>query len=74
MDQGAFVVAEQGEAKRVVVKLVKSGIGFGKDQKEILRGLGLLKLNHTVSLKDTPSIRGMISKVPHLVKVIGTGE
>ncbi|MEW6363112.1 MAG: 50S ribosomal protein L30 [Acidobacteriota bacterium] len=67
-------MAEQGEAKRVVVKLVKSGIGFCKDQKEILRGLGLLKLNQTVSLKDTPSIRGMINKVPHLVKVIGTGE
>ena len=67
-------MAEQGEAKRIVVKLVKSGIGFGRDQKEILKGLGLRKLNHTVDLADTPSIRGMIRKVPHLVKVIGTGE
>ncbi len=58
--------------KKIVVKLVRSGIGFDRKQKEIIKGLGLLRLNRTVELADTPSIRGMVAKVPHLVKIIGS--
>lgn len=56
--------------KRVRVKQVKSGIGFNRKQRATLRGLGLRRINHTVDLEDTPSVRGMIYKVRHLVVVV----
>jgi len=43
-------------------------IGRPKRSRDILKGMGLTKLNKTVKLKDTPAIRGMIGKVPHLVE------
>ena len=51
------------------VKMVKSEIGRPENQRKILRGMGLNKLNGTVTLSDTPQIRGMINKVIHLVSV-----
>jgi len=59
----------QAETKRVTVTLVKSTIGFGKKQAAVVEGLGLRRINHSVDLADTPSIRGMIHKVRHLVEV-----
>ena len=52
----------------VKVTLVKSMIARPEKHRKVLRGMGLTKLNRTVELKDTPSVRGMISKVSHLVK------
>lgn len=54
-------------AGKINVKQIKSPIGFCKKQKEILRGLGLRKINHKRELEDTPAIRGMVNKIPHLV-------
>ena len=51
------------------VTLVRSGIGKNKKIRETLKGLGLTKLNKTVTLKNTPAIRGMIHKVSFMVKV-----
>jgi large subunit ribosomal protein L30 len=51
------------------VTLLKSAIGYRKDQKATVRALGLRKLNATVTHDDTPSIRGMINKISHLVEV-----
>ena len=51
------------------VTLKHSPIGRRKDQRATLVGLGLRKLNKTVVLEDTPSIRGMVKKVLHLVEV-----
>ena len=51
------------------VKMVKSEIGRPEKQRKILRGMGLNKINNTVTLSDTPQIRGMINKVVHLVSV-----
>lgn len=56
-------------AETIKVTLVKSGIGRSKKTRQILRGLGLTKLNKTVELKNTPGIRGMINKVLFLVKI-----
>ncbi len=56
--------------KRVRVRQIKSKIGFNRKQRATLRGLGLRRINHTVELEDTPSIRGMIYKVRHLVVVV----
>lgn len=53
------------------VTLIKSMIGRPEKHRRVLRGMGLTKLNRTVELKDTPSIRGMVDKVSHLVKVEG---
>lgn len=61
------------DAGRVRVTLVRSTIGFDKRQAEVVRGLGLRRLNHTVELPDVPSVRGMIHKVRHLVRVVETG-
>jgi large subunit ribosomal protein L30 len=51
------------------VTLVRSGIGKNKRVRETLRGLGLTRLNKTVTLKNTAAIRGMIEKVSFMVKV-----
>lgn len=51
------------------VKMIKSEIGRPEKQRKILRGLGLNKLNSSVTLADTPQIRGMINKVIHLVSM-----
>jgi len=53
--------------KKLKITLVKSYIGRPQKQRQVLRGMGLGKLNRTVMLKDTPEIRGMINKVSHLV-------
>lgn len=51
------------------VKYSKSSIGYSQSQKDTVRSLGLRKLNQVVEVADTPSIRGMIFKIKHLVTV-----
>jgi large subunit ribosomal protein L30 len=51
------------------VTWIKSGIGYEKSQKKTLASLGFHRLNQSVVHEDTNSIRGMINKVRHLVKV-----
>jgi large subunit ribosomal protein L30 len=53
----------------IKVTLKRSGIGRDKYFTKVLQGLGLRRLNQTVTLKDTPEIRGMINKVAHMVAV-----
>ncbi|MEN6620326.1 MAG: 50S ribosomal protein L30 [Smithella sp.] len=53
----------------IKITMVKSEIGRPEAQRKILRGMGLKKLNNSVTLSDTPQIRGMIKKVIHLVSV-----
>ena len=55
--------------KMLKIKMVKSVITRPEKQRKIMHGLGLNKLNSTVTLVDTPEIRGMINKVIHLVSV-----
>jgi len=54
---------------KLKIKLVKSPIGYSKDQKETVKALGLRRLNHEVVKEDAPQIIGMIRKVSHLLKV-----
>jgi large subunit ribosomal protein L30 len=51
------------------ITLIKSMAGKPEKQRRVLRGMGLKKPNSTVELADTPSIRGMVGKVSHLVKM-----
>jgi large subunit ribosomal protein L30 len=53
----------------VKVTLMKSPTGFKNNQATVVKGLGLRRIRHTVELKDTPAVRGMIHKVRHLVEV-----
>ena len=54
---------------KISVTWKKSAIGFNKNQRLTIDSLGLRRLNHTVIHEDTPSIRGMVHKVRHLVVV-----
>ncbi len=56
-------------ASEIKVTLVKSGIGQNKKVKATLRALGFRKLNQTRMLKNHPSVRGMLRKVSHLIKI-----
>ena len=57
------------KSKMIRVTLVKSAIGFSKDQKRTVTALGLNKLNSSNELPDNDAVRGMIFKVKHLVRV-----
>jgi len=59
------IVAEQ----TLRITLLKSTIGSKPKARGTVRALGLKRINHTVELPDRPEIRGMIAKVPHLVRV-----
>jgi len=56
-------------ADTITFTQVKSGIGSTRKIRATLTGLGLTKMNKTVTRKDTPEIRGMLAKVSHLVRV-----
>ena len=56
-------------AEKLNITLVKSMIDRPEKHRRVLHGMGLRKMNRTVQLEDTPSIRGMINAVSHLVKV-----
>jgi len=56
-------------ASRITVTLVRSPVGFDRRQGLVVKGLGLRRIGHSVEVVDNPSIRGMIHKVRHLVKV-----
>ncbi len=55
--------------KTVKITLVKSPIGYSERHKGTVRALGLRKINQTVEQKDGPVLRGMLSKVAHLVEI-----
>ena len=55
---------------KVKIKWVVSSIGCTRDMRQTVRGLGLRKLHQVVEREDTPSIRGMLHKVRHLVVVV----
>jgi large subunit ribosomal protein L30 len=60
-------VSEQG---RIRLKQVKSEIGYTRRQRATLVGLGIRRIHRVVEVEDTPSVRGMIAKVSHLVEVL----
>jgi large subunit ribosomal protein L30 len=56
-------------AKTLIITWTKSDIGYAQRQKDTIRSLGLHRLNQTVEKPDSPVIRGMVTKVRHLVSV-----
>jgi len=65
-------MAKSGKATLRVTQ-IRSAIRRPKDQEATLRGLGLGKMHRTRELEDTPSVRGMINKIKHLVRVEDAG-
>jgi large subunit ribosomal protein L30 len=61
----------QEAAGKIQIKWVRSAIAAPEKHKRVVRGLGFTRLNQVVEREDTPSIRGMVAKVPHLVQIIG---
>jgi large subunit ribosomal protein L30 len=55
--------------EKLRITLTKSPIGYPRHQKQTVRALGLRKMNQTVELGNTPTIRGMVERVEHLVSV-----
>ena len=62
-------MATESPQKTLRVTQIGSPIGRQNYQRQILIGLGLNKMHRTRELEDTPSVRGMINKIPHLVRV-----
>jgi large subunit ribosomal protein L30 len=60
---------QENGTKTVLVTLVRSPIGYTKDQKATALALGLRRMHQTIEHKDTPALRGMIQKIIHLVQV-----
>ncbi len=58
-----------GKERYLKITLIRSIIGYAKDQKATVRALGLRRMHQTVLQADTPTIRGMVAKVQHLVRV-----
>ena len=54
---------------KILIKWIKSDIGYPGDQKRTLRALGFHRLNEVVEKEDTPVIRGMIAKVNHMLEI-----
>ncbi|HEX7177194.1 MAG TPA: 50S ribosomal protein L30 [Pyrinomonadaceae bacterium] len=61
---------QAGGGGTVRIQYYRSAIGFPKTQKQIVRSVGLTKLNQTVERPDTASTRGVVQKVPHLLRII----
>ncbi len=63
-------MSEQSQTPKILrVTLVKSAIGYSQRHKATVRALGLRRMNQTVEHVDSPSLRGMLAKVSHLVVV-----
>ena len=56
--------------KKIRIQWVRSAICTPEEHKRVVKGLGFTRLNQIVEREDTPSIRGMVLKIPHLVKIV----
>lgn len=61
---------DQSSGQTIKIQWYRSTISTNKGHKTLVRSLGLTKLNQVVERPDTPSMRGMVAKVPHLLRII----
>ncbi|HWS56417.1 MAG TPA: 50S ribosomal protein L30 [Pyrinomonadaceae bacterium] len=61
---------QRGEGGRLRLQYYRSAIGFPKTQKQAVRSVGFTKLNQILERPDTPSMRGVVAKVPHLIRIV----
>ncbi|HYV75829.1 MAG TPA: 50S ribosomal protein L30 [Candidatus Binatia bacterium] len=55
---------------KIHLKYVRSAIATPEKHKVVIKGLGFRRLNQVIEREDSPSIRGMVAKVPHLVEIV----
>ncbi len=68
------MAAKKKAANTLKIQQVRSGIGFPRTQREVLKSLGLRRIRHTVERQDTPAVRGAVAKIQHLVQIIPDGS
>lgn len=61
---------EKENSGNIKIQYYRSSIGYSRKQKAIVRGLGITKLNQTVERQDTPAMRGIVEKIPHLLRIV----
>ncbi|MFN6964985.1 MAG: 50S ribosomal protein L30 [Pyrinomonadaceae bacterium] len=61
---------ENAAGGTINIQYYRSSIGYSKKQKEVVKQLGITKLNQTVTRPDTPAMRGIVAKVPHLLRIV----
>ena len=61
---------QQDGGGKIRIQYYRSAIGFPKTQKEVVRSVGFTKLNQIVERPDTDSMRGIVRKVPHLLRIV----
>ncbi len=54
----------------IKIQYYKSMIGYSKKQKTIVKSLGITKMNQVVTRPDNPSMRGIVAKIPHLLRIV----
>jgi len=59
---------------KIQLKYVRSSISTPEKHKLVVKGLGFTRLNQVIVREDSPSIRGMVAKVPHLVEIVEAGK
>jgi large subunit ribosomal protein L30 len=55
---------------KIRIQYYRSMIGYSKKQKEIVKSLGITKLNQTIERLDSPATRGVVAKIPHLLRIV----
>jgi len=58
------------ETKKIKIQFYRSAIAAPEKHKVIVRSLGLTRLNQVVERPDTPAVRGMVAKIPHLLRIV----
>ena len=61
---------ETASSGTIKIQYYKSTIGYSKKQKVIVRSLGITKLNQTVTRPDNASMRGIVAKIPHILRIV----
>jgi large subunit ribosomal protein L30 len=62
--------AETKSGGEIKIQYYRSMIGYAKKQKEIVKALGITKLNQTVTRPDSAAARGIVAKIPHLLRIV----
>ena len=62
--------AENQTGGELKIQYYRSSIGYAQKQKDIVRSLGITKLNQTVTRPDSPATRGIVKKIPHLLRIV----
>jgi len=61
---------EEATGGQIKIQYYRSMIGYAQKQKDIVKSLGITKLNQTVTRPDSPATRGVVAKVPHLLRIV----